>query len=99
VRICDVPGCGRKHLALGLCANHYQAKRRAELGPPPVPGLWSGQVARILGVSLRTVQRMIEAGDLLAERSPGGNFRIDPASVEAHITTDAQLARYRLEVA
>jgi len=26
-KVCSVPGCGRKHAAKGLCANHYQQKR------------------------------------------------------------------------
>lgn len=31
-RVCDVPECGRKHMALGLCSPHYQ--RHREYGDP-----------------------------------------------------------------
>ena len=27
-RVCSLPGCGRRHVAKGLCATHYQAMRR-----------------------------------------------------------------------
>lgn len=26
--VCDVPGCGRKHMGHGLCANHYRQEMR-----------------------------------------------------------------------
>jgi hypothetical protein len=32
-KICSVPGCGRKHRSLGLCLNHYMAKRRGKNKP------------------------------------------------------------------
>ena len=31
-KVCSVPGCGRKHAAKGLCANHYQQKRMKDKG-------------------------------------------------------------------
>ena len=30
-RKCTVPGCGRRHVAHGLCSRHYQARRRRKL--------------------------------------------------------------------
>jgi excisionase family DNA binding protein len=46
-------------------------------------------VAHELGVSMRTVQRWVERGDLAAVRLPGGRLRI------ARRDLDAAVARWR----
>ncbi|OFV88231.1 MAG: hypothetical protein A3J75_07365 [Acidobacteria bacterium RBG_16_68_9] len=30
-RICSMKGCGRAYVAMGFCANHYQAARRGKI--------------------------------------------------------------------
>jgi excisionase family DNA binding protein len=46
-------------------------------------GLTTAQAAAVLGVSKRTVIRMIEAGEVPAERTPGGHARVKLAHVAA----------------
>ena len=41
------------------------------------------EVARLLGLAVRSVQLMVDRGDLQAWKTPGGHRRIDPASVAA----------------
>ena len=36
------------------------------------------QAGAVLGLSARTVSRMIDRGELLAESTPGGHRRVDP---------------------
>lgn len=43
----------------------------------------TAEVAQRLGVSLQSVQRWVDAGDLLAWKTPGGHRRIDAASADA----------------
>lgn len=47
--------------------------------------LTPSQVADLWSVSLRTVQRYIAEGKLKAIRLPGGQYRIDPAELDAAI--------------
>ncbi|MCO5975237.1 helix-turn-helix domain-containing protein [Ideonella oryzae] len=48
------------------------------------PGAYTTQeVARLLGLAVRSVQLMVDRGDLRAWKTPGGHRRIDPASVAA----------------
>ena len=52
-------------------------------GPGPTPRVYTTiDVARRLGVSLQTVQRWVDAGQLRAWKTPGGHRRIDAASAE-----------------
>jgi excisionase family DNA binding protein len=46
-------------------------------------GLTTAQAAALLGVSKRTLCRMVDAGEIPAERTPGGHARIRLAHVEA----------------
>lgn len=41
------------------------------------------EVARLLGLAVRSVQLMVDRGELRAWKTPGGHRRIDPASVTA----------------
>jgi excisionase family DNA binding protein len=52
------------------------------LSTPP-DDLSTREVATWLGVTVRTVQLMVDRGDLHAWKTPGGHRRIDRASVEA----------------
>jgi excisionase family DNA binding protein len=51
--------------------------------PEPPKDLSTLEVAQWLGVTVRTVQLMVDRGDLRAWKTPGGHRRIDPHSVEA----------------
>ncbi len=54
--------------------------------PPAAPGRHGGfstlEVAQRLGMAVRSVQLMVDRGELQAWRTPGGHRRIDPESVE-----------------
>jgi hypothetical protein len=39
MRLCELPGCGRKHLATGLCRRHYLLKRTHG---DPLGGIYNG---------------------------------------------------------
>lgn len=52
-----------------------------------IPELSTREVAQWLGVTVRTVQLMVDRGDLRAWKTPGGHRRIDRASVEAWRTS------------
>jgi excisionase family DNA binding protein len=56
---------------------------RPEPAPPPVDDDCSTlEVARQLGLAVRSVQLMVDRGELLAWKTPGGHRRIARASVE-----------------
>ena len=42
------------------------------------------QAAAVLGLSARTVARMIDRGELLATSTPGGHRRVDPEALLAY---------------
>jgi len=42
------------------------------------------QAAAVLGLSSRTVARMIDRGELLATSTPGGHRRVDPEELLAY---------------
>ena len=50
---------------------------------PPSGAYTTQEVARLLGLAVRSVQLMVDRGDLRAWKTPGGHRRIDPASVAA----------------
>ena len=47
--------------------------------------LTCAQVAEELGVSVRTITRWIDAGQLSAVRLPGGRLRVNEAALAAHL--------------
>lgn len=49
----------------------------------PAGAYTTQEVARLLGLAVRSVQLMVDRGDLRAWKTPGGHRRIDPASVAA----------------
>jgi excisionase family DNA binding protein len=54
---------------------------------PPTPVLSTPEVSHILGISIRTVQRRVEAGELRALRKmpgPNGAYLFDPSDVDAY---------------
>ena len=51
--------------------------------PTPSGAYTTQEVARLLGLAVRSVQLMVDRGDLRAWKTPGGHRRIDPASVAA----------------
>ena len=51
--------------------------------------LSTGQAALLLGVSMDTIARMLDAGELPAERTPGGHRRVAKRAVDALITGEA----------
>ncbi|OYU46552.1 MAG: DNA-binding protein [Burkholderiales bacterium PBB4] len=56
------------------------------ISPPAMPTsdhLTTLEVARVLGLAVRSVQLMVDRGALRAWKTPGGHRRIDRASVEA----------------
>lgn len=58
--------------------------------PPPVPPdaeLTTRDVARWLGLAVRSVQLMVDRGELEAWKTPGGHRRISRASVQAWLAT------------
>jgi excisionase family DNA binding protein len=59
------------------------------------------QVAQLLGVTVRTVQLMVDRGELAAWKTPGGHRRITPASVQAWMssTSPRALAQRRAHAA
>lgn len=59
------------------------------------------QVAHMLGVTVRTVQLMVDRGDLQAWKTPGGHRRISPDSVQAWVssTSPRVLAQRRAHAA
>lgn len=50
---------------------------------PGVSAYTTQEVARLLGLAVRSVQLMVDRGELQAWKTPGGHRRIDPASVAA----------------
>jgi|TARA_R110002126_G_scaffold167673_1_gene316113 excisionase family DNA binding protein len=46
-----------------------------------MPTLSPAQAAAVLGLSGRTVARLIDRGELLATSTPGGHRRVDPAEL------------------
>ncbi len=50
---------------------------------PGAPAYTTQEVARLLGLAVRSVQLMVDRGELRAWKTPGGHRRIDPASVAA----------------
>jgi hypothetical protein len=100
---CAFPGCDREYSrhggAYGLCPMHYARQR---CGWRSVAGLWPHEVAEILGVSTRTVQRYWNAGLLTGQVASAtrGDRRISRESLAAYVRdhgTDEQ--RERLESA
>jgi len=57
--------------------------------PQDVRSYTTIDVARRLGVSLQTVQRWVDAGQLTAWKTPGGHRRIDAASAERFFAASA----------
>jgi len=57
------------------------------------------EVARLLGLAVRSVQRMVDRGELRAWKTPGGHRRIDPASVAAWQARQQGLATPSAEAA
>lgn len=49
----------------------------------PAGAYTTQEVARLLGLAVRSVQLMVDRGDLRAWKTPGGHRRIDPLSVAA----------------
>lgn len=55
----------------------------SDLSAPPGGASYTTQeVARRLGLAVRSVQLMVDRGELRAWKTPGGHRRIDPASVQ-----------------
>ena len=54
------------------------------------------QSAKILQVSLGTVQKMVEVGELIAWKTYGGHRRILASSLEKQLTRRKQLMRQKL---
>lgn len=50
---------------------------------PGVSAYTTQEAARLLGLAVRSVQLMVDRGELQAWKTPGGHRRIDPASVAA----------------
>src|SRR3989475_10075373 len=50
--------------------------------PDQVPHYTTAEVAKLLGMAVRSVQLMVDRGDLEAWKTPGGHRRITRASVE-----------------
>lgn len=50
--------------------------------PAPRPAYTTVEIARRLGVSMQTVQRWVDTGDIKSWKTPGGHRRIDAASAE-----------------
>lgn len=50
-----------------------------------------GTVAELLGVSVDTVRRLVDAGDLDVTRSPGGQRLVDGASLARYVAAHAQV--------
>lgn len=52
-----------------------------------------GQAAELLGVSVDTVRRLVDAGEVVGSRSEGGQRHVDGASLAAYLvaTADAPL--------
>ena len=53
-----------------------------------MPHLTTTQAARVLGVSKRTVCRMVNAGELPTRRTPGGHARIARDDLDAILHGD-----------
>jgi excisionase family DNA binding protein len=51
----------------------------------------TGKAAKRLGVGVKTVLRYIQAGDLPAEKLPGGHYRIKDHDVEALMSEDRKV--------
>jgi excisionase family DNA binding protein len=51
--------------------------------------LTAAQAAERLGISVRTLDRYVEAGRITPRRTPGGHRRFDPADVDALLTDGA----------
>lgn len=58
----------------------------------PTEPLSTRQVAHMLGVTVRTVQLMVDRGDLQAWKTPGGHRRISPDSVQAWMSSTSPRA-------
>src|SRR5256885_6428361 len=50
--------------------------------PGQIPHYTTAEVAKLLGMAVRSVQLMVDRGDLEAWKTPGGHRRITRASVE-----------------
>jgi len=53
-----------------------------EMTPPPRLGLSISEAARVLGVSLSTLRRWSDAGELPSYRTPGGQRRYSREHLE-----------------
>lgn len=53
-----------------------------DVNPSETPYLTTYQVARLIGVTVRSVQMMVNRGELTGWRTPGGHRRIDKRSYE-----------------
>lgn len=99
---CRIPGCPddvdtRRGGADGLCATHYQRRRRSGETDGPRYGMSTSDVAHILGVSTDTVARRFDAGLLHGTRTERGYRRITPESLAAYVRdhgTDEQRDRW-----
>lgn len=63
------------------CGNSARMTSASE--SPATPAYTTQEVARRLGLAVRSVQLMVDRGELRAWKTPGGHRRIDPASVAA----------------
>lgn len=54
----------------------------APLMPPPDAHMTTLEAARVLGLAVRSIQLMVDRGELEAWKTPGGHRRISKASVE-----------------
>lgn len=60
-----------------------------DLAAAPAPFVGSKDAATILGVSVTTVQKLVEKGALQAWRTEGGHRRISVASLQRHLASEA----------
>ena len=57
-----------------------------------IDSLTTGQVAAILGTTVRTIQQMVDAGVLDASKTAGGHRRVSRSSVDAVLAARRQAA-------